>query len=163
RAPGEITRASGGVTSVGGGSAGGSTPAGEGGAGGSAPASGGSAGASGTERAGAAGVVNGAGGSGAGGALASGGAGGTPAAGGAASAAGGAGCTPAACGTHRFACWPMPNTGASGLPNPAHYTDLGDGTVRDDVTCLVWEKTVSADSFTVADARTHCAGRGAGF
>jgi hypothetical protein len=49
------------------------------------------------------------------------------------------------------------------LPNPANYTDLGDGTVRDDVTCLVWERTVSADSYSVADARTHCASRGTGF
>jgi hypothetical protein len=57
----------------------------------------------------------------------------------------------------------MPNTVASGLPNPAHYTDLGDGTVRDDVTCLVWERTVAAGSFSMTDARTHCAGLGTGF
>ena len=32
-------------------------------------------------------------------------------------------------GTHSWAGWPMPNPANSGLPNPARYTDLGDGTV----------------------------------
>jgi hypothetical protein len=57
----------------------------------------------------------------------------------------------------------MPNPPGSGLPNPAHYTDLGDGTVRDDVTCLVWQKTVSASSYTVAAGRTYCASLGTGW
>jgi hypothetical protein len=30
-----------------------------------------------------------------------------------------------------WACFPMPNPAGSGLPNPAKYTDLGNGTVRD--------------------------------
>jgi len=57
----------------------------------------------------------------------------------------------------------MPNPAGSGLPNVASYTDLGDGTVRDNLTCLTWEKTVSAPSYTVADGRTYCASRGTGW
>jgi hypothetical protein len=61
----------------------------------------------------------------------------------------------------------MPNAAASGLPNPAHYTDLGNGAVRDDVTCLVWQKTENsptAASFdagmpgAMADNESYCAG-----
>ncbi|MES1207165.1 MAG: DUF1566 domain-containing protein [Pseudomonadota bacterium] len=68
-----------------------------------------------------------------------------------------------ACGTHRWACWRMPNPAASGLPNPASYTDLGDGTVRDNVTCLTWQKTISATSYTVAAGRAYCATLGTGW
>jgi hypothetical protein len=50
----------------------------------------------------------------------------------------------------------MPNFPESGLPNPARYTDLGDGTVRDDVTGLVWQKAVTADRFAWADALAYC-------
>lgn len=57
----------------------------------------------------------------------------------------------------------MPNTASSGLPNTASYSELGDGTVRDNLTCLVWEKAVSSDSYTVTDARAHCAAKGAGW
>jgi hypothetical protein len=57
----------------------------------------------------------------------------------------------------------MPNAASSGLPNAASYTDLGDGTVRDNVTCLIWERAVAAESFTVADARAHCMSKGAGW
>jgi hypothetical protein len=57
----------------------------------------------------------------------------------------------------------MPNPASAGLPTPASYTDLGDGTVRDNVTCLVWQKTVSATSYTVSDGRTYCAGLGTGW
>jgi hypothetical protein len=52
----------------------------------------------------------------------------------------------------------MPNPVSMGLPNPASYTDLGDGTVRDNVTALVWQKTVSSSTYALADATTYCAG-----
>ena len=71
--------------------------------------------------------------------------------------------TPASCGTHRWACWPMPNPPASGLPNPARYTDLPDGTVRDEVTCLVWQKQISASSYNVTDGKAYCASLGTGW
>ena len=87
--------------------------------------------------------------------------GGTRATGGSSSAGGGASCVPSTCGSHNWACWHMPNPPGLGLPNPASYTDLGDGTIRDDVTCLVWQKgnlTVgSTNTFTFADAQTACA------
>jgi hypothetical protein len=66
-------------------------------------------------------------------------------------------CVPATCGTHKWPCWHMPNPAASGLPNPASYTDLGNGAVRDNVTCLVWEKAPNAtQGFWQANA-DHCA------
>ena len=61
----------------------------------------------------------------------------------------------------------MPNAPSSGLPNPASYTNLGNGTVRDNVTCLVWqavEGTPAASAFsvtmpdTLANNITYCAG-----
>jgi len=54
----------------------------------------------------------------------------------------------------------MPNPPAANLPNPFSYTDLGDGTVADNVTKLVWQKTVdkSTQAFAWADAQTYCAG-----
>ncbi len=57
---------------------------------------------------------------------------------------GGAGeCVETNCGTHKWACWPMPNPASSSdtVPHHARYTDRGDGTVKDEITCLVWEKT----------------------
>jgi hypothetical protein len=52
----------------------------------------------------------------------------------------------------------MPNPPAANLPNPFHYTDLGNGTVKDEVTQLVWQKTVDSttQSFTWAAAATYC-------
>jgi hypothetical protein len=67
------------------------------------------------------------------------------------------------CGTHRWACWPMPNPARAGLPNEASYTELGDGTVRDNVTCLIWQKVVSATSYTVLDGSAYCRTVGPGF
>jgi len=71
--------------------------------------------------------------------------------------------TPVSCGTHRWACWPMPNPPASSLPNPARYTDLPDGTVRDEVTCLIWQKQISASSYNVTDGKAYCASLGPGW
>jgi hypothetical protein len=45
-----------------------------------------------------------------------------------------------------WADWPMPNTGSdvqSGAPNPASYTDNGDGTVTDNVTGLMWQQALT--------------------
>lgn len=66
-------------------------------------------------------------------------------------------CAPANCGTHSWACWRMPNSPNSGLPNPAHYTDMGDGIVRDDVTCLLWQRQAPATTaYTWSDAKLKC-------
>ncbi|MGA7741315.1 MAG: DUF1566 domain-containing protein [Polyangia bacterium] len=54
--------------------------------------------------------------------------------------------------------WPMPNPAASGLPNPSSYTDNGDGTVKDNVTGLVWQKSVaSTQVYAWCDAIAYCA------
>ncbi len=66
-------------------------------------------------------------------------------------------CVPATCGTHKWPCWHMPNPAASGLPNPASYTDLGNGAVLDNVTCLVWEKAPDATQGFWQDNSDHCA------
>ncbi len=81
------------------------------------------------------------GGAGTGGASADGGSG----TGGTAGSPGGSGplgCRPE-CGTHKWPCWPMPNPVGSpaGVPNQQSYEDLGNGAIRDNVTCLVWEKS----------------------
>lgn len=88
--------------------------------------------------------------------------GGTKPTGGSSATGGGSGtCVPATCGSHNWACWTMPNPAGLGLPNPANYTDLGDETVRDNVTCLIWQKgnltSGSTNTFTFADAQTACA------
>src|ERR1700679_1117325 len=68
-----------------------------------------------------------------------------------------AGCTPATGIPYAYACWPMPNPASAGLPNPASYTVQGDGTVKDDVTGLIWQQAVTAtQAYTWADAQTYC-------
>jgi Protein of unknown function (DUF1566) len=52
----------------------------------------------------------------------------------------------------------MPNPANTGLPHPANYTDLGDGTIRDNVTALVWEKTESTPALSWAAAKSYCSG-----
>ena len=52
------------------------------------------------------------------------------------------------CGTHKWACWPMPNPVGSGLPNEASYSAGGDGTVLDEITGLVWQVEAPDDNFT---------------
>jgi len=74
----------------------------------------------------------------------------------------GAGGASAACGAPPtefiYARWPMPNPASSGLPNPASYTDNGDGTVTDNVTKLVWQKAVtSTQAYAWCDAINYCA------
>jgi hypothetical protein len=70
----------------------------------------------------------------------------------------GTGCAPAVGIEYSRACWPMPNPASTALPNPSSYTDLGDGTVRDDVTGLIWQKSVtSTQTFTWQEAKDYCA------
>jgi hypothetical protein len=74
----------------------------------------------------------------------------------------GTGGASAACGAPAtefiYARWPMPNPASSGLPNPASYTDNGDGTVTDNVTKLVWQKAVtSTQAYAWCDAIAYCA------
>jgi hypothetical protein len=54
-----------------------------------------------------------------------------------------------------WATWPMPSWPDSGLPNPPRYTNLGDGTARDEVTGLVWQTEPTA-SVTWASALQIC-------
>jgi hypothetical protein len=42
------------------------------------------------------------------------------------------------------------------LPNPMRFTDLGNGTVRDDLTGLIWEQTIDSTTRTWADAIANC-------
>src|SRR6478736_8064695 len=59
-----------------------------------------------------------------------------------------------------WAAWPMPNTQTdvkSGAPNPMGYKDLGDGTVLDGVTGLVWQQK-EGGTFDAAGAGPYCAG-----
>jgi hypothetical protein len=66
------------------------------------------------------------------------GTGGQPGSGGTTAASGP--CQESSCGSHKWACWKVPTPPSENLPNPQSYTDLGNGAVRDNVTCLVWEK-----------------------
>ncbi len=68
-------------------------------------------------------------------------------------------CQESACGSHKWACWKMPTpvTSPEGVPNPQTYTDLENGAVRDDVTCLVWEQANPADQGTWQDSYDRCA------
>jgi hypothetical protein len=47
-----------------------------------------------------------------------------------------------------WATWPIPNPVGSGLPNPHSYTELEDGTVRDNVTGMVWQKLEESPEVT---------------
>jgi hypothetical protein len=50
----------------------------------------------------------------------------------------------------------MPNP-ANISPNPASYTDGGDGTVRDNVTGLVWQKAVTSNqAYSWTAAQSYC-------
>jgi len=56
-----------------------------------------------------------------------------------------------------WAMWPMPNPHVVGdLPNPSAYSVPGDGTVRDDVTCLVWQRQIAERAFTREEADRYC-------
>lgn len=59
---------------------------------------------------------------------------------------------------HLWAAWPMPNNPDvdPGTPNPASYTDNGDGTVTDDVTGLMWQQATAAVQYDLNDANAYC-------
>jgi hypothetical protein len=120
------------------------------------PGRGGATGTGGVTATGGTGVSPGTGGAtGSGGVAATGGATG---AGGTVATDGGVGCEYQPPSEFIYARWPMPNPASSGLPNPASYTDNGDGTVTDNVTKLVWQKAVtSSQAFTWCDAINYCA------
>ncbi|HET9953704.1 MAG TPA: DUF1566 domain-containing protein [Polyangiaceae bacterium] len=87
-------------------------------------------------------------------------AGGAPASGGAGSTSAGAGtCVESNCGTHKWACWKMPNPASSpaSVPNHQSHTDLGNGAVRDNITCLVWEKANPDKKGNWQSASDRCA------
>lgn len=65
-------------------------------------------------------------------------------------------CAVGTCGVVDWALWPMP-AGGAGEPNPASYTDNGDGTVTDNVTHLMWQKAINVNAYTFASAKTYCA------
>jgi hypothetical protein len=44
----------------------------------------------------------------------------------------------------------------AGAPNPASYTDNGDGTVTDNVTGLMWQRAVPADTYSWEQAKAYC-------
>lgn len=57
----------------------------------------------------------------------------------------------------QWAEWPMPNSPSSGLPNPSSYdTTSMPGVVIDNVTGLMWQRSVDANSYTWADAKAYC-------
>ena len=141
-AGGDTTSSSGGATgSSAGGAGGGIGPTGSGGTTtGSGGTTAGTGGARGT------GGVTGAGGA------TGGGAGGAP----------GGPCVESTCGSHKWPCWRMPNPVAdgAGVPNHQSYTDLGNGAVKDNVTCLVWEKANPATQGTWQASADRCTALG---
>lgn len=82
---------------------------------------------------------------------------------GAAGSASGGVCQESDCGSHKWACWqmPTPTSNGAGVANPQKYTDLGNGAVRDDVTCLVWEQANPAEQGTWQKSFDRCAARAA--
>lgn len=66
-------------------------------------------------------------------------------------------CQESTCGSHKWACWRMPTPASSSAPNHQTYTDLENGAVRDDVTCLTWEKENPPDQGTWQDSYDRCA------
>jgi hypothetical protein len=57
--------------------------------------------------------------------------------------------------------WTIPNSQVdvtAGAPNLESYADLGDGTVTDNVTGLMWQKSVSITTYALADALVYCDG-----
>jgi hypothetical protein len=78
-----------------------------------------------------------------------------------ASDAGAKPCTPRsdAGGNYDWAAWPVPNIPAdveAGAGEPASYTDDGDGTVTDNVTHLMWERSTTGYG-TFVQVQSYCA------
>ena len=71
-------------------------------------------------------------------------------------------CSESTCGSHKWPCWKMPNPASSpaSVPNHQSYTDLGaggSGAVRDNITCLVWEKVNPATQGNWQASYDRCA------
>lgn len=66
-------------------------------------------------------------------------------------------CVESQCGSHKWACWKVPTPVSEKLSSPQSYTDLGNGAVRDNVTCLVWEKANPATQGTLQASIDRCA------
>lgn len=66
-------------------------------------------------------------------------------------------CQESTCGSHKWACWKVPTPPSENLPSPMSYTDLSNGAVRDDVTCLVWEKANPSAQGTWQTSVDRCA------
>jgi hypothetical protein len=66
----------------------------------------------------------------------------------------------AACADPTWAQWPMPNGQTdvtAGAPNLERYTDNGDDTVTDNVTGLIWQRTIlETETYTWDNAMGHC-------
>lgn len=58
-----------------------------------------------------------------------------------------------------WAEWPVPTApGDNGVATSESYTDNGDGTILDNVTKLVWQKSPPANTYTQQAAIAYCAG-----
>lgn len=55
-----------------------------------------------------------------------------------------------------WTAWRVPNSPGSGLPNPASYTVLPDGTVQDNITGLIWQREVPSRQYFAEEARAYC-------
>ncbi len=55
-----------------------------------------------------------------------------------------------------WATWPMPNTATSGLPNPQSYDTRIAGVVIDQVTGLMWQRSIANTFLTWDDAQRQC-------
>jgi len=71
-------------------------------------------------------------------------------------------CAESNCGSHKWACWKMPTPVSSPatVPNHQSYTDLGNGAVLDNITCLVWEKANPATQGNWQASVDRCAALG---
>jgi hypothetical protein len=69
-------------------------------------------------------------------------------------------CQESTCGSHKWACWPVPTPPSEKLPHPQNYADLGNGAVRDNVTCLVWEKANPSTQGTWQASADRCTALG---
>jgi hypothetical protein len=91
--------------------------------------------------------------------------GGSNATGGVVSSTGGSNgtCIESTCGSHKWACWKMPTPASeTDTPNHQSYTDLGNGAVLDNLTCLVWEKSNVATQGDWQANSDRCAALAAG-
>lgn len=61
------------------------------------------------------------------------------------------------CKSSIWALWPMPNV-LPDLPNQASYDTSVAGIVLDKITGLVWQRSVSAASYTWTEAKSYCEG-----